>query len=84
MNRTVTTTIGAATEFLYTGPNPKIDQVDAARSGFETGRNSFLTLIDAERNLRNVELGYEEALANLGRRRAELDRALGRIPGLTW
>ncbi len=61
-----------------------IDQVGAARSGFETGRHSFLTLIDAERNLRNVELGYEEALANLGRRRAELDRALGRIPGLTW
>ncbi len=60
------------------------DQVDAARSGFETGRNSFLALIDAERNLRNAELGYEETLANLGRRRAELDRALGRIPGLTW
>jgi outer membrane protein TolC len=60
------------------------DQVDAARSGFETGRNSFLALIDAERNLRNVELGYEESLANLGRRRAELDRALGHIPGLTW
>jgi outer membrane protein TolC len=60
------------------------DQVGAARSGFETGRNSFLALIDAERNLRNVELGYEEALASLGHRRAELDRALGRIPGLTW
>ena len=60
------------------------DQVAAARSGFETGRNSFLALIDAERNLRNVELGYEETLADLGRRRAELDRALGRIPGLTW
>ncbi len=60
------------------------DQVAAARSGFETGRNSFLALIDAERNLRNVELGHHEALSNLGRRRAELDQALGRIPGLTW
>lgn len=60
------------------------DQVDAARSGFETGRNSFLALIDAERNLLNVELGHEEALANLGRRRAELDRARGRVPGLDW
>jgi outer membrane protein TolC len=58
------------------------DQVSAARSGFESGRNSFLALIDAERNLLNVELGYEEALANLWRRRAELDRALGRTPGL--
>ncbi|NNL66138.1 MAG: TolC family protein [Myxococcales bacterium] len=60
------------------------DQVAAARSGFETGRNSFLALIDAERNRLNVELGYEEALANLARRRAELDRARGRIPGLGW
>ncbi|MEN8184124.1 MAG: TolC family protein [Myxococcota bacterium] len=60
------------------------DQVDAARSGFETGRNSFLALIDAERNLRNVELGHEEALANLGRRQAVLDRELGRVPGSTW
>jgi len=58
------------------------DQVAAALSGFEAGRNSFLALIDAERNLLNAELGYEEALANLGRRRAELDRALGRVPGL--
>ena len=60
------------------------DQVDAARSGFETGRNSFLALIDAERNLLTVTLGYEEALANLGRRRAELDRARGRVPALDW
>ncbi|MBW2279967.1 MAG: TolC family protein [Deltaproteobacteria bacterium] len=60
------------------------DQIAAARSGFETGRNSFLALIDAERNLRNVELGYEEALADLSRRRAELDQTVGRIPGLTW
>ncbi len=60
------------------------DQVAAARSGFETGRNSFLALVDAERSLLEVELGYEQTLADLGRRRAELDRALGRMPGLTW
>jgi outer membrane protein TolC len=60
------------------------DQVAAARSGFETGRNSFLALIDAQRNLLDTEFGHEESLANLGRRRAELDRALGRLPGLTW
>jgi outer membrane protein TolC len=60
------------------------DQIAAARSGFETGRNSFFALVDAERNLRNVELGYEQALADVGRRRADLDRALGRIPGLSW
>lgn len=60
------------------------DQIEAARAGFETGRNSFLALIDAERNLRNVELEYVQALANVSRRRAELDRALGRIAGVAW
>ena len=58
------------------------DQVEAARAGFETGRNSFLALIEAERNLRTVQLGYEEALANVSRRFAELQRATGTIPGL--
>jgi cobalt-zinc-cadmium efflux system outer membrane protein len=60
------------------------DQVEAARAGFESGRNSFLALIDAERNLRNVRLGYEEAQAEVGRRLAELDQARGHIPALDW
>jgi len=60
------------------------DHVAAARSGFETGRNSFLALIEAERNLLDTELGHQEALASLGRRRAELDRARGRLPALDW
>ena len=57
------------------------DQVQAARSAFETGRNSFLALIDAERNLRAVQLSYEESLADFHRRRAELVRLLGGLPG---
>ena len=59
------------------------DQIRAARSGFETGQNSFLALIEAERNQRSVRLGYEEALTDFYRRGAELDRALGRIPALS-
>jgi outer membrane protein TolC len=58
------------------------DQVEAALAGYETGRNSFLTLIVAERNLRDTELGYEAARTNVSRRYAELQRAIGRIPGL--
>ena len=58
------------------------DQVEAARAGFETGRNSFLALIEAERNLRTTRFGREEALADVSRRSAELARAVGRIPGL--
>jgi outer membrane protein TolC len=57
------------------------DQVEAARAGFETGQNSFLALIEAERNLRTARLGYEEALADLSRRHTELERAAGRMPG---
>ncbi|HIF98040.1 MAG TPA: TolC family protein [Myxococcales bacterium] len=58
------------------------DQVEAALAGYETGRNSFLTLIVAERNLRDTELGYEAARTNVSRRYAELQRAIGRTPGL--
>lgn len=59
------------------------DQVAAAEAGFVTGRNSFLALIDGERNLRTVELEHQQALAAAWSRTAELDRALGRIPGGT-
>ena len=57
------------------------DQVRAARAGVETGRDSFLALIEAEKNLRDVELGLETALATVDRRRAELERTLGRVAG---
>jgi outer membrane protein, heavy metal efflux system len=57
------------------------DQVRAALSGFETGQVTFLDLIEAERNQRSVELRYQETLAGLYRRGAELDRALGRLAG---
>ena len=59
------------------------DQVAAAEAGFATGRNSFLALIDAERNLRTVELEHQQALATAWSRTAELDHALGQTPGGT-
>lgn len=58
------------------------DQVAAARAGFESGKNSFQVLIDAERNLRSVELRSQTALVDVQRRQAELDRVIGHIPGL--
>jgi len=57
-------------------------QIDAAGFGYDTGRNSFQALIDAERSLRTLEIQYEEVLASLGQRAAELDRARGILPGL--
>jgi outer membrane protein TolC len=59
------------------------DQVRAALTGFETGQNSFLALIEAERNQRTIQLDYEAAVTDFYRRRAELDRALGRVAGST-
>lgn len=58
------------------------DRAVAARAAYETGRESFATLIDAERGRREAELELETSLVNLSRRHAELERALGRLPGL--
>ena len=56
------------------------DQIRAGRAGYESGQAGFLSILEAERSLRRAELGYHETLAGLYRRRAELDRALGRLP----
>jgi outer membrane protein TolC len=58
------------------------DRVDAARAAFVASQALFVTVVDAEKNLRGVELDRQVALADYDRRRVELDRALGRIPGL--
>jgi len=58
------------------------DQVEAARAGFETGRNSFTSLVLAENRLRDASLEYEMAVADLYRSIAQLARATGRIPFL--
>jgi len=57
-------------------------QLDAARAGFVASRNPFVAVVEAEKNLRQVELERQLALAEYHRHRAELERALGRIPGL--
>ena len=56
------------------------DRVESARASFETGQSDFSTVIDAERGLRDAELGYEEALVEVSRLHAELARALGTTP----
>ncbi|HEX4341529.1 MAG TPA: TolC family protein [Polyangiaceae bacterium] len=57
-------------------------RIEAARAGFTASRSPFTAVIDAERSLRTVELDYQTARAECDRRHAELERALGRIPGL--
>jgi outer membrane protein, heavy metal efflux system len=58
------------------------DRIDAARAGFTASQNPFMAVVEAEKTLRSVELEYQMARAECDRRRAELDRALGKIPGL--
>lgn len=57
------------------------DQVRSALAGFETGRTTFLALIEAERNQRTAELEYHQTLAQLHQRRAALERAVGTTSG---
>lgn len=53
------------------------DRVDAALAGYTTGANDFQTVIEAEHALREAELKLEEGRAELHRRLATLERALG-------
>jgi outer membrane protein TolC len=57
-------------------------EVQAARSAFTASQAPFVAVVEAEKNLRGVELEQQKARADYDRRRAELDRATGRIPGL--
>jgi len=57
-------------------------QIEAARIGYETGRNTFQALIDAERSVRTLDIEYQRALAQLGQRQAELERVVGRVSGV--
>jgi outer membrane protein TolC len=58
------------------------DRLAASRAAFESGEGTFLELIDADRGLRNAELGAEEAVVTLWRRRAELARVTADVTAL--
>jgi len=53
------------------------ESLAAARSGYETGTNDFLTLIAAEKSLMLARLSYQEALAGYHEARARLEKAIG-------
>jgi cobalt-zinc-cadmium efflux system outer membrane protein len=58
------------------------DEVDAAQAAFVASQAPFVSVVAAEKNLRSVELEMQMASADVDRRRAELDHACGRVPGL--
>lgn len=53
----------------------------AARAAVESGSGAFFVLIEAEKELRDARLSEQLAISELERRLAELDVAVGRIPG---
>jgi cobalt-zinc-cadmium efflux system outer membrane protein len=57
------------------------DRVAAARAGFESGRGELAMVLEAENNLRTLELRAETALADVARRDAELARMVGVTAG---
>lgn len=51
--------------------------LESARIAYSTGRTDFLNLIDAERQLRDVRLSADMALADWAMQRAEVERVVG-------
>lgn len=51
--------------------------LESARIGYQTGKAEFLTLLDAERAIKDFQLAYYRVLAESEQRIAELERAVG-------
>lgn len=57
---------------------PQAEQtLKAALIAYETGKVDFMTLLEAQRSLRNARLDYYKALAEYESRLADLERAVG-------
>lgn len=59
------------------------ENLDAAKADYQSGHGDFLTLVTTEKNLHQTQLQAEQALADLHRRLAELQRAVGTETPLT-
>jgi len=61
------------------GIRPLAEQtLEAALIGYQTRKNDFLTLLDAQRNLKELELTYFRSLAEANKHLAELEQIVGR------
>jgi outer membrane protein TolC len=58
---------------------PQAEQsFQAAIAAYQTGGVNFITLLDAQRTIRDVRMGYYKALADYQQSRADLERAVGK------
>lgn len=60
------------------------EQVATAQAAYAAGSASVYDVLDALAERHELELEHETAVARIPQRRAELDRALGRMPGVAW
>ncbi|MEE9413281.1 MAG: TolC family protein [Methylococcales bacterium] len=59
------------------------ENLAAAKADYQAGKGDFLTLISSEKNRIQTRLQTEQALANLHRRFAELEQAVGSLEPLS-
>jgi outer membrane protein, heavy metal efflux system len=58
---------------------PQAEQsFQAAVAAYQTGGANFMTLLDAQRTIRDVRMGYYKALVDYEQSRADLERAVGK------
>jgi outer membrane protein, heavy metal efflux system len=58
---------------------PQAEQsFQAAVAAYQTGGVNFMTLLDAQRTIRDVRMGYYKALVDYEQSRADLERAVGK------
>ncbi|HWO41516.1 MAG TPA: TolC family protein [Candidatus Eisenbacteria bacterium] len=58
---------------------PQAEQsFQAAVAAYQTGGVNFMTLLDAQRTIRDVRMGYYKALVDYEQSRAELERVVGK------
>jgi len=59
------------------------EQVAAAKADYQSGKGDFLSLINSKKDRLQTKLETEQALANVHRRFAELEQAVGTIASLS-
>jgi outer membrane protein, heavy metal efflux system len=65
--------------FYRDGLLPQAEQsFQAAVAAYQTGGVNFMTLLDAQRTIRDVRMGYYKALVDYEQSRADLERAVGK------
>lgn len=56
------------------------EKLSSSQFSFESGQGTLMMVLEADRNLRTTELRLYNALAETWRQKAQLDRALGKMP----